>query len=255
MTFKYSVLLILILSISCGRKRDTATENPLRKEEPVSIKELLSYYPQIKDTAAFFDRILPVFDIELTGFQDKHKKIFDYRKIRLNGSDKDYFLIEFEHGQDCLATYPWKFQLIFTPEGKPVKALKGDRCQLLTIFPEENPFLLVLLCTARGNGGHEIYKVSADTLENVYEGYYDYDLRTYDAHQDGFTYEPWELNLTIRDYNADGVNDIAFTGAIVPENPLQKPIPVEYIFIYNKKDGHFKAKEDYHIKYNPPYSY
>ncbi|MDW9378702.1 hypothetical protein [Chryseobacterium sp. JV558] len=32
------------------------------------------------------------------------------------------------------------------------------------------------------------------------------------------------------------------------DNPFKK-IPVEYIFLYDQKTGHFKAKEDYAEKY------
>jgi hypothetical protein len=112
-----------------------------------------------------------------------------------------------------------------------------------------------------------------DTLENVYEGYYDYEIQTYDAHQDNAVFEPNELTLKIKDYDNDGFNDIAFVGKIVliqgrtkdgiwydteiinrdtitysADNPFET-IPVEFIFFYDKETGHFKAKEDYVEKY------
>jgi len=172
-----------------------------------------------------------------------------------------------------MVEFPWKYQLLLTTEGKLVKTFSAQRYDFVQIFPNQNPFLLVVVATAKGNGGHEIYKISTDTLENVYEGYYNYKIQTYDAHQDHTIYEPNELTLKIKDYNNDGFNDIAFVGKIVLiqgrtkngiwfdyeiingdtvtysiDNPFEK-IPVEFIFLYDKQTEHFKAKEDYEKKY------
>jgi hypothetical protein len=59
-------------------------------------------------------------------------------------------------------------------------------------------------------------------MENVYDGYFDYAIRTYDAHEDNNVYEPKELTLKINDYNNDGFNDIAFIGKIVFVKEKQK---------------------------------
>jgi len=151
--------------------------------------------------------------------------------------------------------------------------LSVQRFEFVEIFKNENPFLLTVLGTYKGNGGHELFKFSADTLENVYKVYFVYFIRTYDAHQDNIIYEPHELKLKIKDYNNDGFNDIAFVGKIVYiqgqtkkgdwfdseiingkyitysiDNPYKK-IQVEFIFIYDKLCGHFKVKENYIEKY------
>ena len=124
---------------------------------------------------------------------------------------------------------------------------------------------MIVIATAKGNGGHEIYKISADTLENVYEGYYDYDVPTYDAHEDQSINEPFELNIAFKDENKDGFNDIVFTGQKLMlgkytkdsswydvengkpfsiENPAER-ISIKYIFLYDKQTGYFKAKEKF----------
>jgi hypothetical protein len=79
--------------------------------------------------------------------------------------------------------------------------------------------------------------------------------------------------LKIKDFNNDGLNDIAFVGKIIliqgktkdgfwydneivngktisysVDNPFKK-IPVEFIFLYDKQTGHFKANENYTKKY------
>ncbi len=154
-----------------------------------------------------------------------------------------------------------------TTDGKLIKALSGQRFEFVTIFPNQNPFLLTLNSTSNGNGGHEIFKVTADTLENVYEGYFNYELQTYDANQDQSVFVPNELKIRFKDMNKDGVNDIVFSGQkfmlgkytkdnfwydaengkpFTVENPAER-IPIKYIFLYDIKTGHFKAKEKYQL--------
>lgn len=168
-----------------------------------------------------------------------------------------------------MAGYPWKYQLLLTKEGKLVKTLTAQRFELVKIFPNQPPLLLVLMATAKGNGGHELYKVTGDTLENVYEGYDEYNVKTYDSHQENIVYKPNELILTIKDHNNDGYNDLSFKGDVLfiqgqtengvwydneiingktvtysADHPFKK-IPVEFIFLYDHQSGRFKAKENY----------
>lgn len=175
----------------------------------------------------------------------------------------------FDYGNGSMASYPWKYQLLLTSNGNLVELLSGQRFDFVTIFPNQNPFLMTVTATAKGNGGHEIYKISENRLENVYES----DIKTYDAHEDNKIYESYELVLKIKDFNNDGYNDISFYGKIVfiqgqtkngdwfdgetingkaitysVDNPFKK-IPVEFVFLYDKKTGHFKAKENYTEKY------
>jgi len=230
-------------------------------------------FPTIKDSTKFITDLRQNFGLEVdeSPFQKANEKITTYQKVKINGCAKDYYFIEYDYGDGCMAAYPWKYQILLTTEGHLVKIMTGQRFEFVTIFPNKNPFILLVIATAKGNGGHEFYKMSADTLENVYEGYYDYDVRTFDAHQDNTVYEPNELTLKIEDYNKDG--DIAFVGKIVlirglteygvwydedtidgktitysVDNPFKK-IPIEYIYLYDKETGHFKAKENYVEKY------
>ena len=226
-------------------------------------------FPIIKDSADFISTLKQTYNIE-SDIGNNNEQITTFKKVKIYGSNNEFFFIEFDYEAGCMATYPWKYQLLLTIDGKLVKILSAQRYDFVQIFPNENPFLLAVIATSKGNGGHEIYKVSADTLENVYEGYYDYEVQTYDAHGDFAVYEPYELNFKIKDYNNDGFNDIAFVGkknliqgrtedgfwydtetmngkevaAYSINNPFKK-IPIEFIFLYDKKTGHFKAKENY----------
>jgi hypothetical protein len=247
-----------------------------KEEKTDTILRQVVSFPTISDTISFITELQQVFDIEVdeASEQKANKKITTYRKVKIYGSDNDYIFIEYDYGYGCMASFPWKYQLLLTTSGKLVKSFSSQRFDFVTIFPNQNPFLMTVFVTAKGNGGHEIYKISSDTLENVYEGYFDNTVRTYDAHQDNRFYEPNELILRIKDYNNDGVNDIAFVGKIVliegqtkngdcfdsemineklitysVDNPFKK-IPIEFIFLYDKQKGHFKAKEKYTEKYS-----
>jgi len=264
--------LLPLLILNCTHKKENVQQ--AEKENLISMHIPLEYledYPAIKDSSKFIQNIQQAFDLHVheSPVQQQREKITVFKKVKINGSDQEYYFIEYDWKTGPNAGYPWKNQLLLTQEGKLVKILSAEGYEFVSIFPKQNPFLLATLVTGHGNGGHEIYKVTADSLEDIYGG----NVRTYDAHEDNKIYEPHELQLKIKDYNNDGFNDIAFTGKLVfiqgrspqgdwydgttidgkqinysVDHPFQK-IPVEYIFLYDKKSGHFKAKEDYAEKY------
>lgn len=281
-----SVILPLFI-FNCTQKQETKKEEIIQiqntnKEEEEVVKpkvptpfEYLKDYPAIKDSSRFILNLRQAFDLHIheSPSQQESEKITVFRKVKINGSNQDYYFIEYDWKAGSTSQYPWKYQLLLTKDGKLVKTLAAERYEFVSVFPKENPFLLATIVTGHGNGGHELYKITADSLENVYEGYYDTNLRTYDTHEDNKIYEPYELSLKIKDYNNDGFNDIAFKGKSVltrgrtpdgiwydfttingkqvnysADHPFQK-IPVEYIFLYDQKTKHFKAKEDYAEKY------
>ncbi len=228
-------------------------------------------YPTIRDTSTFISELKKNCKLEVdeSPKSKEIEKISFYKKVKLFGSDKDFIFLEYDWGVGCMAIFPWKYQLLFTTDGKLIKALSGQRFDFIEIFPNQNPFLLAVIETAKGNGGHEIYKISADTLENVYEGYYDYAVQTVAGGESLYAFEPKELNIHFSDFNKDGVNDIIFTGVKLMlgkytkdgfwydvevvkgkenhfsvNNPAKK-IPIKYVFLYDRQSGHFKAKENY----------
>lgn len=228
----------------------------------------LSEYPNIKDTAKFIKELKSKFNIiadEEAIIRGAKESITTYSKVKLNGSDKDYFLIEYDYHEGCGVEFPWKAQIILNTDGSLIKDLYSTRFELLQILKSENPYLVSMVSSYRGNGGHEIYKITADTLENVYAGYNDCKVQTYDCHHDQKVFEPYELKLKVKDYNYDGYNDISFSGKKVylinldkngdwagdlDDNEIEsgkylKKVPIKYIFYYNKHNGHFVAKEDY----------
>jgi len=279
-TFLSAIASLLILN--CTQKQETKKEAIIQIQHTEKDKEdvkptaptpfeYLADYPAIKDSSKFIQNLRQAFDLRIheSLSQQESEKITVFRKVKINGSDEDYYFIEYDWKAGPNAGYPWKNQIILTSNGKLVKTLFAQRYEFIKIFPKQNPFLLATIVTGHGNGGHEIYKITADSLVNIYDG----DVKTYDTDEDNKVYEPHELSLKIKDYNNDRFNDIAFTGKLVliqgrtpdgfwydnttidgreinysVDNPYKK-IPVEYIFLYDKKSGHFKAKENYAEKY------
>ncbi len=273
-----TLTILTLTTFGCANKQTLKDEKLLvtetQEKTDTTFKQVVDF-PTIKDTTKFIADLRQICELEVdeSHYQKENEKITTYKKVKIYGSDKDYFFIEYDYGDGSMASYPWKYQLLLTTDGNLVKSLSGQQFDFITIFPNQNPFLLTVNATAKGNGGHEIYKISADTLENVYEGYFDYGVQTYDAHEDNKIYEPKELTFKVKDFNNDGYNDISFNGKIVliqgqtkngdwfdsekkngktitysVENPFKK-IPVEFVFLYDKQTGHFKAKKNYTEKY------
>lgn len=209
-----TLTIFTLTTFGCADRQTPKDENVSvaeTQENTDTIFRQVNDFPTIKDTTKFIADLRQIFKLEVdeSPVQKANQKITTFKKVKIYGSDKDYFFIEYDYGEGSMASYPWKYQLLLTTDGSLVKSLSGQRFDFVTIFPNQNPFLLTVTATAKGNGGHELYKFSADTLENVYEGYFDYAVRTYDAHEDNRIYDPNELTVKIKDYNNDGFNDIA----------------------------------------------
>jgi hypothetical protein len=273
-----SIIILTLTFFGCSdnkvvKKDNVESEKP--KKASVDFAKQLLDFPNIKDSVSFISELRKTFDISVdeSPEQKKNETITTFQKVNIYGSDKEFIFIEYDYKVGCMAAYPWKYQLLITPNGKLIKSISGQRYEFIEIFPNQNRFLLIVSSTAKGNGRHELYKFSADTLENVYEG----ELKTYDAHQDNMVNEPNELVTSVSDYNKDGFNDIAYRGNLVliqgktkdgtwfdsetingkvvtysTEYPFKK-IPVDFIFLYDKKTGHFKQKENYLKKYGLDY--
>jgi hypothetical protein len=273
-----TLTILTLTTFGCTNKQTPKDEKlPVSEtqEKADAIFRQVADFPTIKDTTIFINDLRKIFELEVdeSPVQKANEKITTFKKVKIYGSDNDYFFIEYDYKVGCGAAFPYKYQLLLTTNGKIVKTLSGQRYEFIEIFKNENPFLMTVVGTSKGNGGHELYKISADTLENVYEGYFDYAVQTYDAHEDNSINEPNELNLKVKDFNNDGYNDISFYGKIVliqgqtkngdwfdsetingktitysVDNPFKK-IPVEFVFLYDKQTGHFKARENYTEKY------
>ena len=212
-----TLTIFTLTTLGCANKQTPKDEKlPVTEtqEDTDTTFRQVADFPTIRDTTKFIADLRQIFGLEVdqSPSQKANEKISTFKRVKLYGSDKDYFFVEYDYSNGSMASYPWKYQLLLTTDGSLVKSLSGQRFDFVTIFPNQNPFLLTVTATAKGNGGHEIYRISADTLENVYEGYYDYEIQTYDAHQDLSVFEPAELQIGFKDDNKDGFNDVVFTG-------------------------------------------
>ncbi len=232
--------------------------------------ERIKRYPQIPDTLNFIQELKE--NCHLFDRKSTVSKINFFKKTSIYGSEKDYILLEYDYndGNGAMGTCPWKNQILFDSEGKLVQVLSCDRIDVIEIFPQKKPLLMGLFSTAKGNGGHSIYRIRKDTLENIFNGFSTHRPQTYDAHQDLSINEPLEFPYRFQDRNQDGYKDLIFTGNIVlledmrgvtrgrnpqgkdieytVETPYKK-IPVSFIFLYNPQTEHFEQKENYSKKY------
>ncbi|MEZ4799747.1 MAG: hypothetical protein R2809_08245 [Flavobacteriales bacterium] len=277
---KLWLILIIVSLIAFGCANNQTTEVDMlpdkkNQEKVDNIFHQVEDFPTIKDTAVFIADLKQFFglDVDESNAQKELEEITTYEKVKLFGSDKEYFLLEYDYKVGCGAAYPYKYQIILDTKGHLVKVLNGLRYEFIEIFKGENPFLLVVSSTSKGNGGHDLFKLTNDTLENVFDNNQGYSVLTYDAHEDNAVNEPCELNLKIYDFNGDGYNDISFYGNILllqgqtaegdfydaeikngktipfsSDNPFMK-IPVEFVFLFDKQTGHFKTTENYTKKY------
>jgi hypothetical protein len=264
-----SIFLTTVIFFGCGKKASTTEKLQVSetKEAPPRIFRNVANFPTIKDTSEFIADLRKAFGLKIheSPIQKTTEKITTFRKVKIFGSDKDYFFVEYDYIVGAMADYPWKFQILISKEGRLVKLFTGQRFDFVQIFPNQNPFLMILNATSKGNGIHEIYRVSADTMQNVLKASGGSKVKTYDAHEDLSVFEPNELKMVFLDINNDGFNDIVFAGqklmlgkytkdsiwydmengkSFTSKNPAAKT-PLKYIFIYNSHSGFFITREKY----------
>lgn len=266
------------MTCSCkSRSSEIESANdPVNENMKEMFLSQISDFPVIDDSAKFIADLIRVYDLDLKDniIGEKKEAISTYKKVKINGSLKDYIFIEYDYENGCTAAFPWKYQLLLSTSGKLIHTFNALRFEFISVFPNQNPFLVTLSATGKGNGIHQIYKMKTDELVNVLDENQAYYPQTYDVHEDNRVNDPNELAIQVNDFNQDGFNDISFKGKIVwiqemgeneafldseiinrkevahaVQNPF-KTISVEYIFLYDQKSGHFKVKENYRKKYN-----
>lgn len=228
--------------------KSEAIENFEYQKVPFQIDK---YYPRVSDTFGFLKAIVE--NCYLYSNERSSKHLEKLKKIKLNGSDKDFYYIEYSYPISSNAEFPGRYQIILDDKGNLLKVLSAVRVDIIKIFPSEKKYLFALLSTAHGNGGHEIYKVTKDTLEQVYDGFLGNRPQTYSTGYDNEVNIPYELHHKFSDENNDGFNDIVFFGKVryskIDLGTQDKTLPVKFVFLYNKTNGHFVEKEDYSEKY------
>lgn len=296
---RYTLIIISVITFSCNEplqkeniatNRDTLSiidttssgdkliETSLSNTETVENYDyqtipfdLVKIFPHISDTVNFIKQLKE--NCHLFDSPSQDEKINYFKKTKLYGSDKEFYIVEYDYRDGATCAFPWKYQIIFNTKGKLIKILSDIRVDIVRIFPNENPFLVGVSSTGHGNGWHEINRIESDTIENVYNGFLGNRPQTYDVNEDNSVNEPSELHYKVTDVNNDGYNDIVFFGKIVliqgrtkkgdwydneiingktvsysVDSPFKK-IPVAFRFLYNPRSGHFIEREDYSKKY------
>jgi hypothetical protein len=231
---------------------ETAATDTVEKFEYQSIRfAIKKYYPKVSDTSNFIKALEE--NCHLYSHMSDSNHLEKFKKIKLNGSTKDFYYIEYSYPISSNAEFPGRYQIVLDHSGKFLKAISADRVNIVKILPEENPYLFALLSTAHGNGGHEIYRINKDTIEMVYNGFLGYRPQTYSTGYGNEVNIPNELYHKFSDENNDGFNDVTFFGKVryskIELGIDDKTAPVKFVFLYNKANGHFVEKEDYSEKY------
>ena len=252
MILRNYMFLFLIFSSCNYKKPEKATqvssndiiEGPIAKMQKnieIPLKIL-----NTKDSLILINSIKSATRFEQDTAYKKYEKISAFKRINIMGANEKIVFIEFEYGNTSGASWPGKFQTLFTANGRLIGSVFAESYKFVNINKNENPYLFTLETTQHGNGGHSLYKLNGDTLEDSYDGFSDCYLRTYDSNEDYSINEPFELKLSIKDFNNDGFNDISFSGSLITND---KKTPVSFQFIFNKQTGHFIEKEDYCKRY------
>lgn len=268
---------ISLLLICCRNRTEKAKiEDPpvteiISAEPDTATVHLVKEFPALKDTVAFIKQLIGVSGVQVfqSPVQAKEQKITYYQKVRIHGSERSFFLVEYDWKVGPNAGFPWKTQFLLDENGGLISTFFALRWELLKVFNNEHPYLLTVTSTAKGNGAHSLYGFHKGKFEDLLYSPDSMAVSTYDQYEDHAVYKPHELSLLVKDENHDGVNDISFHGKILlirgrspagvwydaemingkkvtysPDHPFRS-IPVNYIYLYDTLQGIFRPKENY----------
>jgi hypothetical protein len=150
--FRFLLLTIIIF----GCKNNSSELETLNSSEINEIEDSvltqISDFPSINDTAQFIADIVRIYNLEIVDDPNRETKeaISIYKKVKIYGSAEDYIFIEYDYEDGSTASFPWKYQLLLTTNGKLVDKLTALRFDFLPIFPNQNPFLVTVTATRKG---------------------------------------------------------------------------------------------------------
>lgn len=215
-----------------------------------SLEAMLQQVPYIDDTALLINALIETFELEVDSASYRFDSTIDaFRKVTIYGSHEELILIEYNSHDGPMVLHPYKHQFIFDTTGNPISLLDADSYRFIVMNENEPPHLLAQFSTAKGNGHHELYRISRGNLLNVFSGFTSYFPKTYDAHDDFSLNQPHELQLSMKDDNGDKRNDLAFSGEIV--RPGESDISVRFVFLATSVGNieRFVQKENYSKQY------
>ena len=114
-----TLITLTFTTFGCSNKQTPKDERSIVTETEQQTEKVFRHvadFPKINDTASFITDLRQTFDLEVheSPVQKEKEKITAYQKVKLYGSDKDFFLIEYDWKVGSMAEYPWKYQLLLT---------------------------------------------------------------------------------------------------------------------------------------------
>lgn len=214
----------------------------------------IDQYPKINNEKAFIKALKQNLHYEEERTLPRIETINYFKKIKLFGSNNEFYLLEYDYHDGSTSGYPWKDQFVFTKAGKLVGQMHSMRVDVVTIFPGKLPFLFTVSSTGHGNGWHNVYRIRNGKMIDVYDHFLGNRPQTYTTGGGSAANIPKELYHRFTDVNKDGFTDIVFYGKTryykndADANP-PTIINVRYVFLYHPNTGHFTEREDYSKKY------
>ena len=125
-----TLITLLFTTFACSNKQPPKDERSVVTETELQTEKTFKHvadFPTIKDTAEFILDLRRTFELEIheSPVQKDSQQITIFKKVKIYGSDKDYYFIEYDCKAGSMAGYPWKNQLLLTADGKLVKDLAG----------------------------------------------------------------------------------------------------------------------------------
>ncbi len=264
-TLTISVFVVLSCQTTTENTSQFDSADSLSLSQPKgSVFIALQNYPEIQDSIGFIRELRRIakLNIEQSLAQKEQECIRAFEKIKIFGSSREFYLVEYYYRVGSSAGFPWKYQVLFDSAGYWLGTFQGIRYELITADPKQNPYLLLVYSTAKGNGGHVIYTIRNDSLHLVLNTQ-EMGIQTYDKHEDMSVFETDELNLSFTDINRDGNLDIVFSGKklmlgkytpdsfwydVEQDTPFSRENPasieqVKYIFFQDPLTGTFQLRK------------
>ena len=134
-----TLTILTLTTFGCANKQTTKDEKlPVSEtqEKADIIFRQVADFPTIKDTVKFIADLRNIFELEVdeSPVQKANEKITTFKKVKIYGSNNEYFFIEYDYKDGCGAAFPYKYQLLLTTNGKLVKTLSGQRYEFIEIF-------------------------------------------------------------------------------------------------------------------------
>ena len=193
-----------------------------------------------EDPKAFMQEFYRLYALDRQGGEFK-----TLRKIALQGQTDSLWWMECQFAADTrtCAEQSDTRQFIFDAKGHLLWEEQAQGTQLLSIWPEENPLLLVWTANCEGQGSHRLYRLESGELINILNPMEEPSPPTVNSR----LYKNGVLELSLRDLNRDSLPDLFFSGNLLADDPAtgyRKGQQLSLAFIYRPSKEWFVWQGD-----------